>query len=131
MNVANWSEWYRFDSQSTQVPNSPGVYEIRTDFEFGRLKGKSSIVYIGKTTRSLRKRLLDERRDNPSRFMSRAEKVLLQAGHTLEFRYAGLTGKETVEQFEMEELMEYEKEHWELPPGNGNLPRKRVQRIGI
>ena len=126
-NEIQWSEWYSFDSEPTVAPNSPGVYEVRTDFAFGRLRGQSPIVYIGKTARGLRRRLFNERRGDPVRYMSGAEKLLYQAGHRLEFRYAVTAGREVAEQFEAHELMKYVREHWELPPGNGKMPRKDLQ----
>ena len=85
-------------------------------------------LYIGKTARGLRTRLFGERRADPEHNMSRAEKLLSQAGHCLEFRYAVSGDRVTAEQLEAQELMKYEEEHWELPPGNGNLPRKGIQR---
>jgi hypothetical protein len=125
MGDIEWSEWYPIDLQSVTalVPDKPGVYEVRADFEFGRLKGHSRIVTIGSANRSLRQRLIRQRFANTERFMNRAEKLLYRAGHTLEFRYATTAGGQVARQMEAKRLEEYEKEHWELPPGNGQLPR--------
>ncbi len=125
MSITRWSEWHPLDLQSLKVPvpNSPGIYEVRTDFEFGRLRGSSSIIYIGSATPSLKKRLLDERIGKPDRYLSRAEKWLRQAGHALEFRYATLANGPTARRLEADRLRECEEEHWELPPGNASLPR--------
>jgi hypothetical protein len=65
MDELRWSQWYPLAQQpfSIPVPDVPGIYEIRTDHEFGRLRGQSRIVYIGSAARgnspSLRKRLLE------------------------------------------------------------------------
>ncbi len=34
----SWSPWHRFDDEAVKasVPHRLGVYEVRTDFEFGR-----------------------------------------------------------------------------------------------
>ncbi len=124
-----WSDWYLLESKLdvVNVPDLSGIYEIRTDYEFGRLKGSSQVVYIGSAAGgskpSLKVRLMDQRAKNPCRYLTRTEKLLKEAGHTLEFRFLiahdGITAKHT----ESEKLTAYEKEHWELPPGNGVLPR--------
>jgi hypothetical protein len=124
----SWSPWYRFDDEQAKaaVPHRPGVYEVRTDFEFGRLKGSSRVVTIGSAVPSLRTRLCKQRFHNPARYLNRAEKWLVQEGHTLEFRYfAAITGEEA-RRFEAVRLIEYEYEHGELPPGNEDLPLSKI-----
>ena len=125
MSITEWSDWYPLDLQSltVAVPDSPGIYEVRTDFEFGRLRGSSQMVWIGSAKRSLKQRLLRQRVSDPDRYLSRTEKWLRQAGHTLEFRYATAADGTTARRLEAEELRDYEEEHWELPPGNADLPR--------
>jgi len=98
----------------------PGIYEIRTDYEFGRLNGVSQVVYIGSAARgskpSLRKRI-GERVTDPERNLSGAEKLLARAGHTLEFRFAKAKDGETARQMEIQRLTDYIGKHWEAPPG--------------
>ena len=125
MDITEWSEWYDFNSPPIVVPDCPGVYEIQTDFEFGRLRGKSTVVYIGSAAKSLRKRLIDQRCGEPSRYLSGAEKLLCESGHSLEFCYAASSDATVARQIEAQELMRYEEEHWELPPGNSKKPRIR------
>ena len=127
MSVNKWSQWLPLNSQSltVPVPQYPGIYEVRTDFQFGRLRGRSSIVYIGSATSSLKKRLLDQRIGKPDKYLSRAEKWLRQGGHTLEFHYETAADGTIARRLEAERLKAYEEEHWELPPGNGVLPRKK------
>ena len=128
-----WSAWHLFDAEvaNTSVPDKPGVYEVRADFEFGRLKGSSPVVTIGSAVASLRKRLCEQRFRNTLRYQNRAEKWLAQAGHKLEFRYTTTDSGKEARYLEALRLMEYENEHWELPPGNEVLPlsviRKHIQ----
>ena len=128
MSQVAWSDWYPLDSQSANIPipNSPGVYEIRTDFRLNRLRGQSPIVCIGSSVPSLRNRIINQRIGNPDRYLSRAEKFLRQAGHALQFRYGRTVDGNTARNLEAQMLQAYEEEHWELPPGNAELPRLKV-----
>ena len=124
MDELSWSEWYRLTPPVVDelVPDFPGIYEIGTDREFGRLKGTSKIVYIGSAARntpSLRRRLLGRISNG-----SLAEKRLWQHRCNLQFRFATVSDGETAERMEAERLIDYERQHWELPPGNGAFPRR-------
>jgi len=129
MTKFNWSPWYPLTPQSlpANVPGQPGIYEIRTDYEFGRLRGRSRVVYVGSAARgskpSLKVRLIDQRIGNPERYLSGAEKLLREAGHALEFRFVTTLDGTTAKRMEAQRLTEYEVKHWELPPGNSVLPR--------
>ncbi len=121
MDKFDWSTWYPLSHQSlSNLPDVPGIYEIRTDYEFGRLRGSSRVVYIGSAARpskpTLRKRL-GNRIADPEGNLSGAEKLLRRAGHTLEFRFAKAKDREMARQMEIQRLTEYEKKHWETPPG--------------
>lgn len=88
MDEISWSEWRQLLKQVVGefVPDLPGIYEIRTDREFGRLKGTSRIVYIGSAARntpSLKRRLLGRISNG-----SLAEKRLWKHGGNLQFRFA-------------------------------------------
>ncbi len=128
-----WSAWYLFNVAvaNTSVPDQPGVYEVRADCEFGRVKGNSPLVTIGSAVASLRKRLSEQRIGDPIRYQNRAEKWLTQAGHELQFRYSTTDSGKEAKYLEAIRLMEYENEHCELPPGNEVLPlsaiRKHIQ----
>ena len=129
-----WSAWHSFDAEiaGISVPAEPGVYEVRAALEFGRIKGSSPVVTIGSAIASLKKRLCEQRFGNALRYQNRAEKWLVQAGHTLEFRYTTTGSGQEARYLEALRLMEYENEHWELPPGNEILPlsviMKRIQK---
>ena len=125
MDIFEWSKWYDLNSPPPVVPDCPGVYEIRTNFEFGRLRSKAAVVYIGSAAKSLRKRLVGQRCAEPSHYLSRAEKFLHKAGHSLEFRYAVSANATVARNLEAQELIRYEEEHWELPPGNSKKPKIR------
>jgi len=136
MKEYTWSQWYNLYSSSVNapVPDMPGIYEIRTDYEFGRLRGTSRIVYIGSAAKgnnaSLRKRLIEQRIKDSKRYLSRTEKFLKEAGHTVEFHFLTTRDGTTAKRIEAKRLTEYEKEHWELPPGNGVLPTLRSEVSG-
>ena len=125
---SSWSPWCRPDDHLAKaaVPHGPGVYEIRTDFEFGRLKGSSRLVTIGSAKDSLWKRLCEQRFGNPVRYLNRAEKWLVYEDHILEFRYFPVTTEKEARRLEAERLFAYEYEHGELPPGNEVLPRSII-----
>jgi len=121
MDEFDWSQWYSLSQQSlANVPDVSGIYEIRTDYEFGRLNGVSRVVYIGSAARrgkpSLRKRL-SGRIANPEGNLSGAEKLLVRAGHALEFRFATAKDGETARQMEIQRLTNYIEKHREPPPG--------------
>ncbi len=123
---SDWSDWYPLIKDSLRyIPDQPGVYEIRTNYEFGRLKGKTNLVYVGRTDRgnSLKERLkgrIDKRKD----ILTKAEWFLLDNGHPLEFRFTVTKSKDEAKLMEAERLAEYDQQWWELPPGNSNLPKQ-------
>ena len=128
MHEFHWSEWYPLSlvlvARDEDVPDEPGVYEIKTDYEFGRLRGKSHVVYVGSTVKSLKGRLVHQRIKDPKENLSRTEQLLREAGHALELRFAVASDGKIAKHMEAQRLMDYEKEHWELPPANALLPRK-------
>ena len=132
---SKWSSWYSLDArvETTNVPDKPGIYEVKTDIIFGRLKGESSVVTIGSSGTSLRKRLCEQRIRNSVRYLNRAEKWLVQAKHSLEFRYVTTANREEARYLEVLRLLEYENEHWELPPGNDRLElsplKKQIEQV--
>lgn len=120
----DWSNWYAIDdAKHVNIPTEPGIYQIQTNFRIGRLRGESQIVSIGSAVPSLKTRLLDQRFGNRARYLNRAEKWLLSAGHQLEFRYSVTKNGIEARYLEAMLLLEYEYEHWELPPGNERLER--------
>jgi len=117
-----WSPWYSMDdAKIVSIPIEPGIYQIQTDFLIGRLRGESQIVTIGSAVPNLKTRLRNQRFGNRAKNLNRAEKWLLSYGHRLEFRYYVTKNGVEARYLEVMLLLEYEYEHWELPPGNGKL----------
>ena len=125
-----WSPWYRLDDKVAKqnIPNKPGIYEIRTEYEFGRLRGKSNILSIGRAIPSLRNRLGQGRLANLVRNLDRPEKWLFSAKQMIWFRYLVTHSDKEAEWLEALRQWEYEHEHWELPPGNDRLEKAAVFR---
>jgi hypothetical protein len=128
-NNYDWSDWYRFDDAKllATLPDEPGVYEVRTDFEIGRLCGSSSLVTIGRA-KNLKERRYKQKVGEATRYLNRAEKWLLRANHTLEFRYCTCRSFDEAKCMEAIRQLEYESQHWELPPGNDHLELAPVKR---
>ncbi len=122
-----WSDWYDFNDKKklNLVPNCPGIYEVKTDYEFGRLNGSSSIITIGRS-RKLLERRRDQKSGNPIKFFNRAEKWLYHLNHSLKFRYCICNSDTEAKLLEAIKLWEYESYHWELPPGNDKLEQKPI-----
>lgn len=124
----NWSDWHRFDDEKVlaALPNEPGVYEVRTDFEIGRLQGSSSLVTIGRA-KKLKERREKQKVHDTVRYLNRAEKWILRANHALEFRYSICGSFEKAKYMEAIRQLEYESQHRELPPGNDRLELSPVK----
>ena len=128
-----WSKWYPLteECRAEDVPDAPGIFEIRTDYEFGRLVGTSRVVYIGSAANgkkpSLRVSLVKQRIGDPDRYLSRSEMALrYDDANKLEFRFATAIDGKTAKEMKIQWLNEYETHHWELPPGNSLLPQSQV-----
>ncbi|MFC2039856.1 hypothetical protein ACFLTW_01600 [Chloroflexota bacterium] len=124
-----WSDWYCYNDETMLVnlPDNSGIYEVRTDFEIGRLQGSSSIVTIGRA-KNLKERRCQKVAD-PIRYLNRAEKWLLQYSHVLEFHYCVCSNFEEAKYKEVIRQLEYEGQHWELPPGNDRLETTPLNKI--
>ncbi len=122
-----WSEWIIFNDEVTlsKLPKNPGIYEVRTDFEIGRLNGSSSTVTIGRA-KNLQERRAKQKAGDLVRYLNRAEKWLYNSNHKLEFRYCMCDSFEDAKLLEALKLWEYESLHWELPPGNDRLEKPPI-----
>jgi hypothetical protein len=129
INEHRWSDWRRFDDTRVleALPDDPGVYEVRTDFEIGRLHGSSSLVTIGRA-KNLRDRRDKQKVGDTTRYLNRAEKWLLKENHVLEFRYLTCDSFEDAKHTEAVRQLEYESQHWELPPGNDRLELSPIKK---
>jgi hypothetical protein len=127
-----WSKWYRLGDEAAKedIPEKPGIYEIRADFEFGRLKGKSQIIYVGRATKqSLQNRLAKGKLKNLVKNLDRPDKWLYDAKQTILFRYIDTDTKDEAKYLEALCQWKYENEHWELPPGNDRLEKDAIFKI--
>jgi hypothetical protein len=126
-----WSYWYDIDNDKAKdaLPKTPGVYEVKTDYEIGRLRGSSKIVSIGSGAPSLWQRLREQRFHKTARwrYLDRAAKWLLRWDHTLKFRYLTTDDEKEARYLEDKLLLQYECEHWELPPGNERSPLPKIK----
>ncbi|MHA1410264.1 MAG: hypothetical protein ACTSQY_08185 [Candidatus Odinarchaeia archaeon] len=119
--------WYPFNRQTIKnAPAMNGVYVIRMfdGQSFGRVKGESDIVYIGKAKRKngLKVRVAD--------YFRKSSRT------TTEFRINRFANKfdldiswqicQKPEDLEMTLLKRYEEEHYELPP----LNRSSIHLVG-
>lgn len=118
-----WSDWLLLSNNNTvNLPEFPGVYKVRIkDREFPRLKGTTSIIYIGCTEkRGLKKRikgLIGGRHVAKTR-INRIKQTLQVE---LEFRFqVDLTAREK----EAELLSNFQDNHLELPSCNHNITKQ-------
>ena len=120
-----FSNWYTFGVQTLEVaPKQIGVYVMRKAGGqcFGRLKGESDILYIGKTTRKhggLKHRFRSYLYGTPTtgtdkRIHDFAKKTTIEVAWCL---------CDEPEHFEYDLLWRYYREHDELPPLNYSTKR--------
>lgn len=96
-----------------KVENKPGVYIIRTNLLFPRLKSKTDIIYIGKAMH-LRMRLLTFPKQKGRKAIQRFLR-LQQHGFKLSFSFQV---SDRPKELERELILKYELKHLELPPLN-------------
>jgi len=111
------------------LPTEPGVYEVKTDYVYRRLKGDTSspIVIIGRAENIQKRR--QQKADDPVKNLHRAEKWLLHGNHVLKFRYYICGSFEEAKLLEAVKLWEYENQYWELPPGNEKLEQPPIIKL--
>jgi hypothetical protein len=108
-----------------ELPQSDGVYVIRSSRSFGRYRGESDIVYVGSSanaTGGLKGRVKFFFRPGPSQYTSLRIKALLDRAEELEISFRICPAMEA-RSLEKEILKQYVDEHWELPPYNRSQPR--------
>jgi hypothetical protein len=125
LSVIKFSEWIPFGiNQERQVleylPESIGVYIIRTNHLFGRLVGESDIIYIGSAinNRGIRRRVKYYFHPGPSQQTSLRINKRIPLISNLEISYVASQTKVDARVLEKQLLLAYEKDHLELPPFN-------------
>lgn len=127
--MVNWSGWHSLDRETVEkcVPDEPGVYEIRANSSFNRVRGASPVVYIGSASQgeapSLKRRLLQRITDG-KRYSTPEERTFVQNGYNFEFCYACASNGDQARDWEAKLHKEYFDEHWELPPANQGHPHR-------
>jgi len=123
-----WSRWYGYNNPVAlkNIPDSPGIYEVKTDFKIERLNGFSPVVTIGVSRTSLYDRRVKQKAGNEDRHLNRVEKWLKNNNHKLYLKYSVCTSKEDALLKEAICLWKYENKHWELPPGNDKLEKSPI-----
>ena len=117
----DWSDWYGYcgneDELKQLIPDCPGIYQFRVrGKKFGRLRGVTDIVYIGRTRKgtkslgSLVNRIID--RDHTG-----AMKWVMNDGGGFDVRWLPFRSDVAARIAEQWALKNYIKEHWETPPG--------------
>ena len=117
-----WSEWQELDTLKREdITEYCGVYEIATTKPFNRLKGTTTILYIGKSLdakNGLRSRLggFTTPSGRPA-LKKRIDPIRYELSECLWIRFRAIHPLE-VDATEKTLLAEFEKAHLELPPCN-------------
>lgn len=120
-----FSDWADFNDLTVKrAPATKGVYVLRLKGgrDFGRLKGRSDIVYIGKTEAGIRGRLRQYLNPGPTQITNQRVNQLMKR-HDLEVAWKEDQNPNTTEH---NLLLQYVKDHDELPPLNRQYPEKVV-----
>jgi excinuclease UvrABC nuclease subunit len=122
---AGFCNWRAFNPRGRKellrdAPKSFGVYAIRRDTDFSRIRSASDIVYIGSATNQdgLWRRI--GQFFSPGHLQSTNKRILALIGETVNYQIAWLLTdtKAKAKALESELLEHYEQEHGELPPEN-------------
>jgi len=117
--------WRKLQDRTTDLPNVPGVYVIRTENRkpVGRLRGKSDIVYIGQT-RNIKSRVGSHKRvgSNPAAVSMHLDIIAPEVG-ALGFAYSVCKEPQEAKSAESTLLLRYFQDHLELPPVNSQTSK--------
>jgi hypothetical protein len=112
---SNWQKW----CAEAEIPKCCAVYAFRTPRAFGRVKGRSDIVYIGSGQLSLRLKSHRGKLPKADR-LGRIQKSYRQ----LQVSWKLYGSKNEAKKEESRLLSAYQHEHLELPPVNRSVPEK-------
>jgi len=121
----NFMDWRGVLNRRTEIGARPAIYMLVLSRGFGRLRGKSSILYIGCTGMlggaSDRCRLRTYKYPNGRHAseINRRARQLLRSGRLIRFHWAFAKSKDEALKTEAALLSQYHKLHLELPPFNG------------
>ena len=129
-----WSDWFPLACCALlkeNVPHQPGIYEIRLNREFGRVRGTTRIVNIGRALDTLYQRVYRDKACNSSRHHAGTMKWLVLEDATFEVRWFVTSDKEQAKSAEKKRLAEFICRHWELPPGQLQGPEGYGTDLGV
>ena len=128
MNIPNdfvaSDSWPSVLDRRKNVPPSAAVYALIHEKDFGRLNGKSHILYIGSTgqlggdSESCRLRIYRYPNGKHANELRRRTAALTDAGVNITLKWKYLPSKKEALAEEARLLAQYEQEHGELPPFN-------------
>ncbi len=119
-----FKNWYRLrDISSGEItpPSESGVYVLRLNRSFGRLKGESDILYIGSTS-DIYQRIVENYLEGRGGKTTQRIRYYIFDREYLELIEISWVTSINPKQLEEELLKKYEEEHHELPPWNRTLP---------
>ncbi len=121
-----FKKWYKLtDIRSGKIvpPSKPGVYVLRLEHSFGRLKGESDILYIGSTD-NIQHRIIENYLGGRGGKTTQRIYYYIFRRKYLESIEISWVISNCPKQLEKELLKKYEEEHHELPPWNRASPNK-------
>lgn|SRR4030043_1881145 len=118
-------EWHRFRRREERIlisslPRSPGIYVIRCAQPIRRLIGQSDIFYIGSAVNvnGIKGRIRQYFHPGPTQSTNKRVLALLDTMGNLEISFSVCSSSIEAKDLEKRLLMQYEKDHHELPPLN-------------
>jgi len=127
MEYLKWSARLPLDKgQLSEIPKKPGVYRIIAKEPFGRLRGQSSVVYLGCSSKGGQGLWLEiGNLLNPQRQHFYTLDRIRESEVQLEYEYVTTLPDEAID-IEYHLLDAYEKKHLELPPANRSKPKHQT-----
>jgi len=120
-----FGEWYAFSIANKEkilniLPYKKGVYILKYNSLVYRLKGKSDILYIGKTISGLNYRINFYFNPGPSQETSKRINSYLKNKKfgNLKISFKVMISKDRTRELEKKLLCRYDNDHEELPPWN-------------
>lgn len=116
--------WPAVLDERADIAATPAVYALLHERPFGRLRGESTILYIGCTgelggpSDCCRLRIYRYPNGTHAREIRNRTQLLLDDGVTVLLRWTQQTSREDASALEAQLLQHYEAEHGELPPFN-------------
>ena len=123
--LGRWSDWFTLERCALlkeNVSHEPGIYEIRLNREFGRVRGTTRIVNIGMAAKSLNDRVYRQKACDPIRNYSGTMKWLMLEDAEFEVRWFVVSSEEEAKRAEDQRIAEFICRHWEMPPGQLKPP---------